>query len=325
VAIVTRSRSKLAEGDVVDAPENLPPDVSTLLQSPVPSSRRIADSIDDATTCPLDRQSPDQSTPGADRASVPPAVGGPPIDARTASTTMSVAGRAELSPPLDGHVPPSPTIEMSTPSDTTTTKHPTATSDVDVTVTPPTGNVLSRTNSNSATTAVIPRFLTVIQKKGKTSIHSYLAGCQDSHFQNLLQVYITFESAVATSGQTGSLSTTKRPSCISWWIRCACVNAPLSWSNLHDYGSSVITWWSSLQPSWRELECGTSNREEGPLDCLFQPGINGLLNIVILAYWWSNGLTESGNDSETEGPRYRWFVADVAWVLSKLLESARSD
>ena len=74
------------------------------------------------------------------------------------------------------------------------------------------------------------------------------------------------------------------------------------------------------------MECSSPSQEEGgTLDCLFQPGINGLLNIVILVYWWSNGLVGSGTDSEAESLRYRWFIADVVWVLSKLLKTIRSN
>ena len=165
--------------------------------------------------------------------------------------------------------------------------------------------------------AMIPKFLAIAQKKSKTSVYSYLSTSPDHHFCSLLQVYIRFESAAAP--RTGSLSTTNRPTQIPCWIRSARTDAPPSWSNLKDYGTSVIKWWSSLQPSWRVLECGTDAREEGPLECLWQPGINGLLNIVILAYWWSNGL-KSSTDSCGEEERYRWFTSDVLWVLSKLVE-----
>ena len=79
-----------------------------------------------------------------------------------------------------------------------------------------------------------------------------------------------------------------------------------------------------MQPSWRVLECGQDMRREGILDHLCQPGINGLLNIVILAYWWSNGIANSSTGSHSEEERYRWFVDDVSWVLLKLTEVARS-
>ena len=86
----------------------------------------------------------------------------------------------------------------------------------------------------------------------------------------------------------------------------------------------MVDWWSSLQPSWRVLESGNEMREEGSFDCLCQPGINGLLNIVILAYWWGNGLEKFSADSHNEEERYRWFANDVSWVLSMLVKAVRS-
>ena len=210
-------------------------------------------------------------------------------------------------------------------SNTTPTESTTAAAGADTTASPIMGDILLETNSRNAHPTVVPQFLTIAQKKSKASVHSYLTSSQDVHFQKLLNAYIAFKSAAVTSGVVSSFSTSKQPSHISWWIRCACTDTPPSWSNPHDYGSSVITWWTSLQLSWRKLECSTTSRKEGSFECLFQPGINGLLNVVILAYWWSNGLTKPGTDSKTEYLRYHWFVADVTWVLSKLFEATRSN
>ena len=239
-------------------------------------------------------------------------------------------------PPVDPNFPlledcdtPLPTVPVIKKnivrSNATPARSMTVVGGVGVVAAPVVGDGLLRADVGDAHVVAIPQFITVVPKKNKASIHSYLTSCQDTHFQQLLQAYIAFEDAAATSGRVGSLPTTKRPSHISWWIRCARVDAPPSWSSLHDYGSSVISWWSYLQPSWRKLECGTPSREEGSFDCLFQPGINGFLNVVILAYWWSNGLIESGANSVTESSKYHWFVTDVTWVLSKLFEAAQSN
>ena len=171
---------------------------------------------------------------------------------------------------------------------------------------------------------MIPSFLTVAPRKNKDSVYSYLANSEDFHFQDLLQVYLDFENAAVTLGIVGLFSTAKRPSQISWWIRSARPSTLPELPDLHGYGLSVVNWWYSLQPGWRALGCGSSSRENGGFDCLLQPGINGLLNVVILAYWWSNALVKSGADSEEEGLKYRWFVGDVLWVLLKLLEAMQS-
>lgn len=171
----------------------------------------------------------------------------------------------------------------------------------------------------------IPKFLAIIPKKSKTNVYDYLSTSQDPHFRSLLQTYIRFENAAASLDKTGSLSTTKRPDQIPSWIRAARAGTTPSWSNLRDYGTSVIEWWSFLQPDWRVLECGKNMRKEGTLDGLCQPGINGLLNIVILAYWWSNGIRDSSTDSRSEEKRYHWFVNDVSWVLFELVKVVASE
>ena len=290
--IITRSRSELTD-DIGDSSDNPPPDVSALLQSPTPSSRHSTDSSDDTDFDPSRLQSSDQSSPNMGQ-----------------ETTR-----------CDTPLPTTPATGKTLSSNTS----PAEFRDVGATGIPTLDDVSPKIDLHTAATAVIPKFLTVTPKKSKTSIHSYLAGCKDSHFQNLLQVYITFENTVTASGQAGSLSTTGRPPQVGWWIRSARVDNPPPLSDLHDYGSSVISWWSHLQPSWRKLDYASSNRDDGVFDCLVQPGINGLLNVVILAYWWSIGLTESGGGGGAEGQRYRWFVADVYWVFSKLIKTASTN
>ena len=146
-------------------------------------------------------------------------------------------------------------------------------------------NVVERSPSPQALPPVpttIPKFLTSIQKN-KKGVYSYLSTSQDHHLQTLLQAYIHFKNTTTSLKQSNSLSTNKHLNHIALWIWMACTDAPPSWSNFQDYGMSVVKWWISLQPSWRVLEHGKNMREEGSFDCLCQPGINGLLNIVILA------------------------------------------
>ena len=287
--VITCSRSELTK-DTGDSSDNPPPDVLSLLQSPTPSSRRSVDPSDDADFNPSRPQSPDRSSPSVDQEAV-------------------------------GRNTPSPTVPT-TEKPPSSSMSPTGPHDVGATGTPTPGDVSPKIDLRTAATMVVPKFLTVVPKKGKTTIHSYLVGYKDPHFRNLLQVYVAFENTAAASGKVGSLSTTGRPPQVSWWIRSARAGTFPSLPNLRDYGSSVISWWSHLQPNWRKLDCAGSNRDNGTFDCLVQPGINGLLNVVILAYWWSDGLAKSEGVGETEGHRYRWFVADVSWVLSKLIETA---
>lgn len=297
-AVVTRSRSKHVEKSSDNDPlHDAPPNTATLLQSPGPSDRLSIDPPNHTIPRPSGQQSPSPSTLSVDQATVDSAV------------------KPEPEPENHGTPSPSiPTVEKTPSPDTSLTES----RNVGAT------SILSADAvSSCGATTVIPKFLTVAPRKNKASIYSYLINRKDPRFQNLLQLYIAFENAVVASEHPGSFSTSGRPTQISWWIRCARVDAPPPLFDLLDYGSSVITWWSSLQPAWRKLKCGTPNRDNGAFNSLAQPGINGLLNIIILAYWWSDGLAEMGTNSDEESIKYQWFVDDASWVISKLLETTK--
>ena len=55
----------------------------------------------------------------------------------------------------------------------------------------------------------------------------------------------------------------------------------------------------------------------GDWGALYAPRINGLLNVVVLVYWWIRILEE---DEPEDGSRadYEEFTDDVAWVFSHL-------
>lgn len=166
----------------------------------------------------------------------------------------------------------------------------------------------------------IPIFL-LRHGKGKRQVNvfKYLKSVKDSHFQSVLFHYLRFEIA-DKSGSNGSLPTAQRPVELGYWTSRA---RPAS---LPDYTKgkrtftafvdSIFTWWASIQPDWRKFERGRVCCEvHGEWDALYAPGVNGLLNVVMLAYWWAKILEE---DRPEDGVRadYELFADDVAWVLS---------
>ena len=159
---------------------------------------------------------------------------------------------------------------------------------------------------------IIPNFLTA-----KTNVYGYLVTRNEPGFMALLDNYIAFELA-DRSGVRGSLPTTHRPAAVGWWTSRARPDKipPGASDNPQKFRNEVVEWWISMQPDWRgALKCGKTNRVDGSWECLYQPGINGLLNVVILVYWWSKAL-EGGTKSSNAA--YHWLAADVTWVLSRL-------
>lgn len=168
----------------------------------------------------------------------------------------------------------------------------------------------------------VPAFLLSHSKGSRqVNIFKYLNELQDPHFQQVLYHYIKFETGDG-SNANGTLPTAGRPVEISQWTSRA---RP---ANLPDYKKggrtfrmfmdSILDWWSSIQPSWRPSEPGTVSREvRGDWEALRAPRINGLLNVVILVYWWGRILEECAPEDGVRAD-YECFADDVAWVFSHL-------
>ena len=60
-----------------------------------------------------------------------------------------------------------------------------------------------------------------------------------------------------------------------------------------------------------------SREVQGDWETLCAPCINGLLNVVMLVYWWSRILKEQ-RPSDGIRADYEFFADDVSFVLSNL-------
>ena len=161
----------------------------------------------------------------------------------------------------------------------------------------------------------IPDFLV-----GKKNIYHYFSSLDDTGFRNLLNGYIIFESA-NRSNIRGSFTTAYRPRAIEWWSSRARPDKIPPFDSLKSYADSVVEWWIFIQPDWRGIQLGVISRVEGDWERLYQPGVNGLLNVVALAHWWARIFKERKIDVDET---YSWFVSDVTWVLSQLTGVARA-
>ena len=180
----------------------------------------------------------------------------------------------------------------------------------------------SQALSSAIDEASVPTFL-LSHGKGKRAVNifQYLQDVEDPRFQRVLFHYIRFEIS-CESGVSGSLSTTNRPAEIGYWTsRARPANLPdytRGKRTFTDFVDSIFMWWASIQPPWRVFERGRVSRKVlGSWDALRSPRINGLLNVVILAYWWIGYLDELklGDSMRAD---YKSFVEDVAWVFSEL-------
>ena len=187
---------------------------------------------------------------------------------------------------------------------------------ITTTVTPPLAS------SNIVDVGGVPSFLRSHGKGNcRVDIFNYLNEVQDPRFRKVVYHYINFEIS-DNSCTNGSLPTANRPIEISQWSSRACPAAPPDhkkgkWT-FAMFVDLVFAWWCSLQPSWRTFQRGTVLcTVKGDWGVLCAPHINGLLNVVILIYWWAWVLEEQepGGGARAD---YEFFADDVAWVLLHL-------
>ena len=165
----------------------------------------------------------------------------------------------------------------------------------------------------SGSKSAIPDFLTA-----KQDIYGYLSSIGEAGYQDLLKTYITFELA-NHSPIRGTLTTARRPKGVTWWSGRARPNKLPPYDSLNSFTASITEWWVFIQPPWHRIEPGKVSHTDGDWERLYQPGINGLLNVVVLAYWWARILEER---EALIDDTYSWFVSDVTWVLSRLTAAA---
>lgn len=179
-----------------------------------------------------------------------------------------------------------------------------------------------QTSLNEIDVERIPTFLRRHGKgKRQVDIFGYLNEVKDPRFKNVLLHYIRIE-VNGTSGAKEALATTKRPLEISQWssrARPACIpEFTKGKRTFSDFVDSVFVWWGLIQPPWRLFERGQVSREVGGAwDTLYATGTNGLLNVVILVYWWARVLEEQA-PQDSFRVDYEMFADDVAWVFSNV-------
>ena len=155
----------------------------------------------------------------------------------------------------------------------------------------------------------------------QVNIFNYLKSVKDLHFQRVLFYYLRFEINTG-SEPNRTLPTTKRPPEIALWTAKArpagLPNYKKGKRSFATFVDSVLEWWAFIQPPWRTFARGRVSRKvHGGWDVLVAPRINGLLNVVVLVYWWFKILEEDKPKGSVRAD-YELFADDVAWVLSKL-------
>lgn len=118
----------------------------------------------------------------------------------------------------------------------------------------------------------------------------------------------------------GTLSARGRPTAVADWIQRA---RSITWRPIikdsRAYGKEHLAWWESLQPEWRLLdgvgdETDFAQLEDGDLQALEKPGVNGLLSVVASLFFWGTAVKAAGKKSK----RWDEAVDDLLYVFTRL-------
>ncbi|KAF7337192.1 hypothetical protein MSAN_02271400 [Mycena sanguinolenta] len=96
------------------------------------------------------------------------------------------------------------------------------------------------------------------------------------------------------------------------WVKNARKGTPSVSTNT--FPKEWTNWWTAINPGWRRVEGQLVRQEnEGDFAVLRCPGPNGFLSVLTCLKWWRVTL-------ETESSEWREAVADVCWVLERMVE-----
>ncbi|KAH7904934.1 hypothetical protein BJ138DRAFT_989940, partial [Hygrophoropsis aurantiaca] len=146
-------------------------------------------------------------------------------------------------------------------------------------------------------------------------------------YKRALALLVNLEATYEFKNKTRGLSKNGRPPQLDQWIANGRGrgNKPPLVTNVNSYTKTFWTWWSSLQPNWRQ--CGANSRPLrtphygdiwGELDT---PGANGMLSPLACVYWWGCAVLGKVEGVVVNGCEDEWKSAlfDVIWVLEGLI------
>ncbi|KAJ3817804.1 hypothetical protein F5880DRAFT_1492359, partial [Lentinula raphanica] len=124
--------------------------------------------------------------------------------------------------------------------------------------------------------------------------------------------------------QPATLPTHGRPAVIAWWFRNRkpVYRSPPAdiFGTVDDFASQWWTWWSDINPTWRQRHFETGrvilapdSDDQGEWKELLRPGQCGMFSVLMTLFWWNQHLSS---------PSSEWTAAlqDVTWVFEELVQ-----
>ncbi|KAJ7340756.1 hypothetical protein DFH08DRAFT_656592, partial [Mycena albidolilacea] len=122
---------------------------------------------------------------------------------------------------------------------------------------------------------------------------------EGSLWKSAVDAWLTLEHATSFQTSGKALSTTGRPTAVSWWVQRGrnTTRIPMGLDDedeREDFYAAVVLWWVSVNPVWRKEGVATvedsegwglKQSDEGDLTAL-PSGLNSLTSVVACLAWW---------------------------------------
>ncbi|KAJ3766153.1 hypothetical protein FB446DRAFT_620106, partial [Lentinula raphanica] len=115
----------------------------------------------------------------------------------------------------------------------------------------------------------------------------------------LIETWVAFERSHGWVNARTGLQKTDRPAALTYWVQTARYlrtgNEPkLTGESVVLFAKEVLTWWVSLQPSWRTVDGQKTESVQEDVDKdwvkLDKSGRNGWYGLLACVKWWGTGI-----------------------------------
>ncbi|KAF8993407.1 hypothetical protein BDZ89DRAFT_972887 [Hymenopellis radicata] len=147
----------------------------------------------------------------------------------------------------------------------------------------------------------------------------------------LLKAWLALERTHKFDNPQHGLSSTKRPSMVSAWIKrgrkgMLGTSEKQKVPSVEAFRIEYGAWWELVQPDWRTRDQFGGWTLRGPSDTwndLDVHGANGVAGVVACLRWWGDQIVDMAEDGKKhEMAVWEKAVIDAAWVMDELRRAA---
>lgn len=168
-------------------------------------------------------------------------------------------------------------------------------------------------------------------KKARETLQSPLLSSLEDRWDDIMWFWMLIEGCqeFKTSHiSIGLQAVALHPAEVGDWLKQGCTMEyvpELGRKDVKVLGESWWAWWKALQPEWRNIlgveGCleGDHQTGNGDWDCLWHPGANGLMMVLIGLKWWGLLITKHYGIGSMWMRNWEAAVEAVLWVMTSMV------